>query len=198
METEKMDILVIGGGPVAHRKCLYFPSARITVISRSVIPEIGELASEVIISDSVAEMERLMDGRDLIIAATDDKAVNSHIVKAARSLNIPVNSAHGGGTVLIPSVLRRPGYSVAVSSLGSAPAFPPYLVEELNGMLGKRYDLMLDLLAEARKTAAESISDGRERREFILGISTDPDIRALIESEDYDSALKIVKQRAVK
>jgi siroheme synthase-like protein len=191
-----IDILVIGGGRIALRKCRHFGGSRITVMARSVLPEISGLAHVTIIGDSEEKMSELMDEADLVIAATDSKELNSRIVSIASLKGKPVNSAHGGGTVLIPSILERKRYTVAVSSQGNAPAFPPFIVNELDGILGAEYDRMLDLLIEMRDIVRSEIPYQDERKRILGDIVNDKEIMSLLLTGDTvgakDLALKKV------
>jgi len=80
MSPEGMGVLVIGGGMVALRKCMHFKGADITLISEEIVPGIEDAAGNVIKKKvTAAEIKGLMSGYDIIIAATNDAAVNSEI-----------------------------------------------------------------------------------------------------------------------
>lgn len=196
METSKLKIIVFGGGNVALRKCRYFRGADITVMTREALPELTEIASKVIIGDIPEDVRQIIDSYDMVIAATDDKELNCRIRDDALYMGINVNSAHGGGNILIPSVLKRDGYSVAVSSEGRVPAFPPYIVSELDRFLEPKYDRMLDLLVEMRKYAMDNISPQHRRREFLEAIIADGDIRELVAEGRMKEAKKLALKKA--
>ena len=194
IETSKLKIIVFGGGNVALRKCRYFQGAEITVMTREILPALKEIVSNVIIGDIPEDVRQTIDSYDMVIAATDDKELNCRIRDDALYMGINVNSAHGGGNILIPSVLKRGGYSVAVSSEGRVPAFPPYMISELDKFLEPKYDRMLDLLIEMRKYAMDNISPQHKRREFLEAIIADEDIRSLV----AEGRMKEAKKMALK
>jgi len=167
-------IVVFGGGKVALRKCQHFEGFRITVVSKEILPELRELADEVIEKEIDPETAAdFMDGADMVIAATSIHSLNDAIRDISLSKGIMTNSAHGGGDVLIPSVLKRPGYSVTVSSEGRVPAFPPYVVDKLDGFLDPSYDAMLDLLVKLRPIVKEKIPTQPERAKFLASVLND-------------------------
>lgn len=194
VEASKYKIIVFGGGNVALRKCRYFQGADITVMTREILPELRDIVTKVIIGDIPDDVKDIVDPYDLVIAATNDKELNARIRNDAAFMGISVNSAHGGGNVLIPSVLKREKYTVAVSSQGRVPAFPPYLMGEIDSFLDSKYDSMLDLMIEMRAYALENISPQHKRREFLESVIYDPNVQAAV----ADGRMKEAKKLALK
>lgn len=189
-------IVVFGGGAVALRKCKHFEGFRIEVVAEEALPEVAEAAEAVVRSTVTAGNAGLfMDGADMVIAATSSKELNGAIRDAAMKRGIPVNSAHGGGDVLIPSTLRRGGFTVAVSSEGSAPAFPPYVVAQIDGFLDESYEKMLGLLVELRPAVMGQIGTQPERAEALERIIKDPEIWRMLRSGDEEGALYAAKKK---
>ncbi|MFA5452447.1 MAG: bifunctional precorrin-2 dehydrogenase/sirohydrochlorin ferrochelatase [Candidatus Methanomethylophilaceae archaeon] len=192
--TEGLHIMVFGGGNVALRKCKYFEGAHITIISETVSPEIENIAETVIKTRIPEDIESFIDTAEIVIAATDDRELNDRVRDAALYMGIYVNSAHGGGNILIPSILRRDKYVVAVSSEGRVPAFPPYMTKELDGFLSEKYDRMLDLLIELRKISKERIPTQHERRNFLCTVLCDKEISDMVS----DGKMNDAKSRALR
>lgn len=187
LSVKGMRIIVFGGGPVALRKCLHFQGAQITVVAPETVSGIEEY-DVIRMNADPQNAGEMMDGYDMVIAATGDKELNITICGIAKGKGILANSAHGGGTVVIPSVLRRDDYVVSVSTEGRVPAFPPYVIEELDSMLDDRFDLMYRILSETR----EMISGRRtqpERSQLLKDITNDDKIRSALFSRDIECAL---------
>ncbi|MDR1691091.1 MAG: hypothetical protein LBR42_04530 [Candidatus Methanoplasma sp.] len=197
ISSEKLKVLVIGGGPVALRKCMHFEGADITVISEDVVPGIENIATAVIKKRTdPAEIEGMMESYDIIVAATNDPSMNLEIKDRALKLGRYVNSAHGGGNVVIPSVLRRGGYSVSVSTEGKLPAFPPFMVEELEKLLNGRFDTMFSVLLESRNMCSGKGTQP-ERADFLRRVAHDPEVNRLAEAGDTASAMRRVLELGV-
>ncbi len=190
LSTEGLKIIVFGGGKVALRKCRYFEGSEITVVAERIDPEIERYAEKTIIMKvpEDADIKTMIDSFEIVIAATDNRALNDRIRNDAIYMGIYVNSAHGGGSILIPSILKREKYLVAVSSEGRVPAFPPYVVEKIDSFLDDRYDRTLDLLIELRAISKERISEQRDRRDFIESVLKDSEIEDLIADNRMDEA----------
>ena len=171
---------------MALRKCRHFKDADITVVSLEVIPEIRGIASEIVISKAEDAMH-LISRSDIVIAATSDKELNNKIKDAALLKGKHVNSAHGGGDILIPSVLKRKGYAVAVSSYGTVPAFPPYVVEELDRFLNKKFDMMFDVISEMRE-ACRNMWTQPLRSKFLRNVLHDPSVLSYVREGKKEAA----------
>ena len=182
-------ITVFGGGRVALRKCQHFEGFRIKVVADAVLPELRDIADEVILEKvDPATAGKYMEGADIVVAATSDHALNDSIRDISMGKGIMTNSAHGGGDLLIPSVLHRAGYTVTVSSEGRVPAFPPYVIRMLDGFLDESYDRMLELLMRIRPIVKERIAAQPDRARILADILDDGEIWELLRAGRDDEA----------
>jgi len=186
-------VVVFGGGKVALRKCLHFEGFHIKVIAAEILPELRAIADEAIeASIDPQTAASYMDGADIVIAATSSHELNNNIRDVSLSKGIMTNSAHGGGDVLIPSVLKRPGYSVTVSSEGRVPAFPPYVVRALDGFLDPSYDAMLDLLVKVRPIVKQKLATQPERAKFLADVLDNEKVWELLREGKDEEAYRTV------
>jgi len=188
-------VVLFGGGKVALRKCIHFEGFRIRVVANHILPELRFIADETVM-DKIDESSvyQNIGGAFIVVAATNDKELNGMIRDIATSSGILVNSAHGGGDVLIPSVLKRENYTVTVSTGGKAPAFPPYLVDMLDGILDDSYDLMMELMIEIRPMVMDNIPSQEERASFLSSILRDENIWDHLRHGDMDAAMESAKR----
>ncbi len=122
MDVSGRRCVVVGGGGVASRKArgLLESGARVVVISPEITPEIE--AMDVTVERRLYEPGDLA-GSTLAFAATDSREVNAAVAREAKERGIPVNVADrpAEGDFALPSVLRRGGLQVAVSTGGASP-----------------------------------------------------------------------------
>ena len=189
-------VVVFGGGRVALRKCRHFEGFRIRVVSPEVLPELESLAEEVVREAVDPDTAGgFMDGADIVVAATASHELNDAIRDVSMSRGIMTNSAHGGGDVLIPSTLHRDGYTVTVSSEGRVPAFPPYVIQKIDGFLDPSYDAMLALLVDLRAVIRDRLPTQPGRAEFLAGVLADEGIWALLGEGDSEGAYRAALER---
>ena len=183
-------VTVFGGGQVALRKCNHFRDSDIMVIAEKILPEFNDIVKKIVICRiDETQISSFLSDSDIVIAATDNKELNDIITKKSKDLGIPVNSAHGGGDILIPSILEKKGYVVAVSSKGKVPAFPPYVVEELDKLLDSRFDTMLDMMIILRSKYSDRW-DQRKRSQFYHTVLRDDEVFEHIRNNDIEAALE--------
>lgn len=188
-------VVVFGGGAVALRKCRHFDGFKIRVVSPEVLPELEEIADEVVrVAVDPDTVGDYVGDADIVVAATSSHGLNDSIRDAAMSMGIMTNSAHGGGDVLIPSTLHRDGYTVTVSSEGRVPAFPPYVISKIDEFLDPSYDAMLALLVDLRAVIRDRIPTQPARAEFLAGVLADGRVWDRLSQGDRDGAYSIAME----
>lgn len=149
--------LVVGGGEIADGKldALLLADARVTVVSPEVRPRIATLAAE----GQITLHRRPyrcgdLEGMFLVIAATDDRALNAAIATEARAAGILVNAVDD-----IPycdffavAIVRRGDLQLGISTNGRSPAFTRWMREQLDAELPVEYGDLLTILGDVRDT----------------------------------------------
>jgi precorrin-2 dehydrogenase/sirohydrochlorin ferrochelatase len=169
-------VLVVGGGKVAAEKVrnLAACGAAVTVVAPDVDDAISSLDA-VTVEQRAYEPGDAANGYRLVIAATDDAAVNRQVHDDADGAGVWVNAADDPAncTFTLPAVLRRGNVTVGVATGGSSPALAGGLrARNATTEVGPEYEVLADLLAEAR--AREPHRDWRN----ILDSGILDDIRA--------------------
>jgi precorrin-2 dehydrogenase/sirohydrochlorin ferrochelatase len=173
-------VLVFGGGRVGERKARRFAGeAHVVVVSPAFTDALAdgtavresshetwqprdegpgvELVRDAPTPDAVADWVDRVDPA-LVVAATDDEAVNAAAATAARARNVLVNRTDRAGerdvgSVVVPATVDDGSVSVAVTTGGASPALSKFLRERLEGELagaGAMADLTRDLRAELK------------------------------------------------
>ncbi|MHB8464393.1 MAG: precorrin-2 dehydrogenase/sirohydrochlorin ferrochelatase family protein [Acidimicrobiales bacterium] len=143
--------LVVGGGRVALRKVegLVACGAEVTVVAPSISPEIAALP--VVLETREYRSPEARDYR-LVIAATDDPAVNRSVFADGEAGGVWVNSADepSSCSFTLPSVVRRGPIMITVSTGGQSPAMATWLRRRLEAEIGEEYVVLLQLLSDMR------------------------------------------------
>jgi siroheme synthase-like protein len=171
-------VVVVGAGTIAARKIepLLELGAEVHVIAPTVGPEVRQWADEG--RCSLAEREFApgdLDGAWLALTATDDPAANAAVHRAGEAARVWVNSADDPAncSFTMMSVVRRSDLVVAVGTGGRSPALAAHLRRLLNEELGPEYEVLLDLLSDAReawRASGRSSESADWQRAFDSGI----------------------------
>lgn len=171
MKIKGRRCVVIGGGEVAARKVdmLLKAEAAVEVIAPELHAELAALAAAKAISHTPALFEAgQLDGATLVIAATDDEAINVAVSQAARKRSIPVNVVDSPDlcTFTMPSIVDRSPVVIAISSGGVAPVLARVIRSRIETMIPTSYGRLAVLAAEFRQRVKQRFASMQERRIF--------------------------------
>jgi uroporphyrin-III C-methyltransferase/precorrin-2 dehydrogenase/sirohydrochlorin ferrochelatase len=126
LKVEGRPCLVVGGGKVAARKVslLMRAGAAITTVSPVLGDELRVLLEQGVITHVARDFQdKDLDDCVLVIAATDDEAVNRNVSELAHSRRIPVNVVDSPDlcSFIMPSIIDRSPVQIAVSTGGASP-----------------------------------------------------------------------------
>lgn len=163
--------LVVGGGETSARKVnsLLRAGAEVTVVAPAIMESLARKAQLAEIRYRSRRFEAGdIPGNRLVIAATDDRAVNRRIAELAGQHGIPVNVVDDpqACTFLLPSVVDRSPVVVAVSTGRSSPVLARLLRTRLESLIPAGYGRLAELCARYRDRVKERFAEGRERRRF--------------------------------
>jgi siroheme synthase-like protein len=183
--------LVVGGGSVAARKIEGLVACGATV--HVIATEVGEAVRSLPVTvDERPYQHGDADGYRLVITATDDPAVNRSVYLDGESAGVWVNGADDPAhcSFILPSVLRRGDVVVTVGTSGRSPALARWLRDRLDGEIGPEYEVLLDLLAEARDSVK---ADGRPTEALDWQRALDSDMLELIRTGQVAAARERLK-----
>ena len=171
-------VVVVGGGRIAARKIepLLDLGADVVVVAPDVVPEIRAWVE----AGRCALVEREFRDGDLAgawlaFSATDAPAVNAAVFAAGEAARVWVNGADDPAncSFTMMSVVRRADVVVAFGTGGRSPALAAHLRRLLTRELGPEYEVLLELLSEAReglRASGRSSEDADWQRAFDSGI----------------------------
>jgi precorrin-2 dehydrogenase/sirohydrochlorin ferrochelatase len=159
--------LVVGGGVVAQRKIetLLEHGAKVHVIARELTPELVGLLEAGKVEHKGEEFhENHLDKAFMVIAATDDAALNRQVSRSAQEKGLLINAVDQPEdcNFIVPSALRRGDLRIAVSTSGKSPALAKKVREDLEEHFGNEYESFLVLMGRLRK---EILSRGLSQKE---------------------------------
>ncbi len=200
-DLQNRRVLVVGGGSVAARKAE-------TLLAAGADVSIGapELNAELRALEQQGRLQHLsgnyqsswLDDRILVIAASNDSAVNRQVSLDAHARGMLVNVVDNPQlcNFIVPAIVDRSPIMIAISSGGAAPV--------LARMLRERFEILLDhsvgklaLLAERARVAVRArFATVSQRRRFWEALLVGPVATAVAAGRDQraeqllDSALK--------
>ncbi|SCY86595.1 precorrin-2 dehydrogenase/sirohydrochlorin ferrochelatase family protein [Desulfoluna spongiiphila] len=148
--------LVVGGGAVGTRKVetLVRCGAHVTVVSKAFTDELKAMAQDAPITlEERAYDASDMDGKFLVIVATDDQAFNTRVSRDAEATCKLCNVADypSACNFILPSIVQRGDMTLSISTSGKSPAFAKWMRRRLETEFGDEYGEFLELMGLVRK-----------------------------------------------
>jgi precorrin-2 dehydrogenase len=175
--------LVVGAGKIAARKArsLLEAGARVTVVSPAAVEDVEQMHAQ-----GQLQWERRgfepgdLEGAFLVIGATDNPEVNRAVFDIAERAGMLANIVDVPElcNFIVPSVMRRDDFQVAVSSGGASPVMAREVRRRLEKNFGPQYGMVVSQLASIRSTLKQRLPDETKRRAFW---------EAMIDLEYFDS-----------
>ncbi len=179
IRAESLTVVIVGGGEVGARKAAAFldAGARVKIVDPQV--------SDVLRGRSTPSLELIereftesdVDGGELVIAATDDAAVNARVADACRSRKRLCNRADdpADGSFETLAVHRTGPLTVGVSAAGV-----PGAASRIRDEIGKRFD----------SRYADAIESLRRLRESRRSAGDWPRVADVVLAQDFCDAVE--------
>ncbi len=190
--------LVVGGGEVARRKAgvLLDAGARVRVVAPHIEPSLsGQADVECIVARF--EAEHLSDVV-LVVAATDDRSVNTQVSELARARNIPVNVVDDPAlcSFIMPAILDRSPLMVAFSSGGASPVLTRMMRGKLEAVIPQNFSRLAIFAERFRGLVKQRVTNPAKRRIFWEN-ALDGVIAEKVLTGDENSAEQMLQQMLV-
>jgi len=160
LKVHELNILLVGGGNVGTEKLEFLlkssPKAQVTAVSRefsqSFIDLAGKIETVTIIED--VYHKKYLRANHMVIAATDDKAVNKQIHEDAKDLFLLVNVADTPALCdfYLGGIVTKGNLKLAISTNGKSPTAAKRIRQLLEDVIPEEIDDLLENLNVYRKT----------------------------------------------
>lgn len=199
VDLNNRPVLVVGGGHVAVRKieALLKAKAKVKVVSLALNEELTALykAQQIEWIGKAFEESQVISVY-LVIAATDDYALNQRVFEAAEAQQRLVNVVDDQPrcSYIFPSIIDRAPVQIAISSGGAAPVLIRLLREKLEALIPQNIGLMATLSTKWRKAVKAQFRQLTQRRRFWEKLFTNSHFQRLTESHQVEQAELLLEQ----
>ncbi|UJA05267.1 uroporphyrinogen-III C-methyltransferase [Acinetobacter johnsonii] len=172
LKLQQQPCLIVGGGHIAYRKAvlLHKAGAVIHVIAPDIDANLLQLVEESqgqYIQALYPAQIKLNDYR-LVIAATDDYAVNTQVFEDCEALKILVNSVDDPPhcRFMVPAIVDRSPLVISVASNGTSPVLSRQIRTQLETSIPHGMGKLAEFSGKWRAAVKAKISNPDERRVF--------------------------------
>ena len=166
LKVAQLEVLIVGGGNVGLEKLTFLlkssPKARVTVIAPNFHPELMDLAknhSVELIEDSY-RISYLV-GKHMVIATTDNIAVNIEVYKDCKAQYILVNVADNPPycDFYMGGIVTKGNVKIAISTNGKSPTLAKRLRQLFEEVIPDNIDELAENLNKFRETIKGDFSN---------------------------------------
>ena len=164
-------VLVVGGGEVAERKVrlLVEAGADVQVVSPELSPWLAAArGGSVTWIATPSSTPSQLAGAALVVAATNDAAVNALVSEAARAANVFANVVDDAerSSFIVPAIVDRSPLVIAISSGGVAPVLARLVRERIEVLVDGSFGTLAAMLERWRSRIKAALPDVARRRRF--------------------------------
>lgn len=173
LNLDNMEIIIVGGGKVALRKCMNFLDfgKSVTVLAPEFDSRFLELGNKVDLINDIFK-EEYIDKFDIVVAATDDKEVNEEIACICRKKSKLINvvDSRDLSDFTVSSYVKRGDLLIGISTGGKIPALSAKIRRDLEEIYDESFAEYVDLLGEVREKIIKKYEDKTERKEVLKAL----------------------------
>ncbi len=166
LKADQINILLVGGGDVGTEKLHFLmkssPRANVEIVAESFGQEVVALALKFSLPLFKARFkEAHLNGRSIVIAATNDRVVNEEIYERCRERNILVNVADNPDLCdfYLGGIVTKGNLKIAISTNGKSPTMAKRMRQYLEAEIPDDIDDLLVNLRSYRQTLNGNFTD---------------------------------------
>jgi len=195
-------VLVVGGGEVAERKVrlLLEAGADVQVVSPELSPWLAAREGESVTWAATQFDASQLAGAALVVAATNDAAVNALVSEAARAANVFANVVDDAerSSVIVPAIVDRSPLVIAISSGGVAPVLARLVRERIEVLVDGSFGALAAMLERWRSRIKATLPDVSVRRRFYESLVRGEVARSVRDGREADAERSLERLLAVR
>ncbi len=178
LKVKQLNILIVGGGNVGLEKLTFLlkssPTAKVQMVSLDFLPATLALAKKHHVKITFdGYHEKYLDGKHMVVATTDNVAVNEQVYHDCRKRDKLVNVADNPPycDFYMGGIVTKGNVKVAISTNGKSPTTAKRLRQFFEDVIPENIDDLVKNLNEFRKTIKGDFEEKVETlNEFTKGL----------------------------
>ena len=199
LKLQQQPCLIVGGGHIAYRKAVLL--AKAGAVIHVIAPEIESNLQEIVESSQGQYVQapfspdiQLRNYR-LVIAATNDKAVNIQVFEACEAEKILVNSVDDlpHCRFMVPAIIDRSPLVVSIATNGTSPVLSRQIRTQLEATIPHGMGKLADFSGQWRASVKAKIINPDERRIFWEDLYASP-LKEQVFNDNIVEANRLIEQ----
>lgn len=199
LKLQQQRCLIVGGGHIAYRKAglLQKAGAIIDVVAPDIDAALLELVQQSQGHYEAAAFNTEIPLRQyrLVIAATDDAAINRQVFEACEAENVLVNSVDDPPhcRFMVPAIVDRSPLLISVATNGASPVLSRQIRTQLETSIPHGMGKLADFSGQWRAAVKAKIQNPEERRIFWENLYASP-LKEQVFNDNLQEANRLIEQ----
>jgi len=199
LKLQQQRCLIVGGGHIAYRKAglLQKAGAIIDVVAPDIDAALLELVQQSQGHYEAAAFNTEIPLRQyrLVIAATDDAAINRQVFEACEAENVLVNSVDDPPhcRFMVPAIVDRSPLLISVATNGASPVLSRQIRTQLETSIPHGMGKLADFSGQWRAAVKAKIQNPDERRIFWENLYASP-LKEQVFNDNLQEANRLIEQ----
>lgn len=205
LKLQQQPCLIVGGGRIAYRKAVLLAKAgaQLTVCSPEIEDDLLSLVNQTqgqylnsVYHESVYQENAIaLRQFRLVIAATNDKAVNQAVFEACEAENVLVNSVDDPPhcRFMVPAIIDRSPLVISVASNGTSPVLSRQIRTQLESSIPHGMGKLAEFSGQWRAAVKAKIVNPDERRIFWEDLYASP-LKEQVFNDNLTEANRLIEQ----
>lgn len=205
LKLQQQPCLIVGGGRIAYRKAVLLAKAgaQLTVCSPEIEDDLLNLVNQTqgqylnsVYHESVYHENAIaLRQFRLVIAATNDKAVNQAVFEACEAENVLVNSVDDPPhcRFMVPAIIDRSPLVISVASNGTSPVLSRQIRTQLESSIPHGMGKLAEFSGQWRAAVKAKIVNPDERRIFWEDLYASP-LKEQVFNDNFTEANRLIEQ----
>lgn len=199
LKLQQQPCLIVGGGHIAYRKAVLLHKAGAVIhiiapdIDANLLQLVAESQGQYIQALYPAQIQ--LNDYLLVIAATDDYAVNTQVFEDCEALKILVNSVDDPPhcRFMVPAIVDRSPLVISVASNGTSPVLSRQIRTQLETSIPHGMGKLAEFSGKWRAAVKAKISNPDERRVFWEDLYASP-LKEQVFHDNLAEADRLIEQ----
>ena len=192
LDLDRRLVVVVGEGKAIDRRArqLIRYGADVFVVTPDPSPWLIQAEADGLLSTEHRSWQPGdLSGAFLVVCASPDPEFRLQVAREADSIGCPINVVEEAArcSFIIPSMLHRGSFQLAISTAGLAPAVSKAARQHADESFGEEWGAWVELLVQLRALATERLDDPAQRG-LVLAAASDPAVlERLAAGEEIDA-----------
>ena len=187
LNTTNLNVFILGTGEVATRRANKFldHGANVKLAGNNLS---DELVCKGAILCSTDDVDELVEWSDLVVVASGDGELCEYVCGIAQNKLVNRADFPQNGNVIVPTSFKIGDIEISIFTGGKSPLMARQLRKKIQSIITEEDILEIELQDYARSILKETITDQKQRRQYLYEIFEDENINSYIENRQIDEA----------